>query len=113
MDSYNGLPCLQISQSLDKYIKVQSFGAVEVEFIPMRRCLLLWGQCFIVGILQTDAGLGPRSYQHGWVWKCTTITRITTQGRFSDLTISMATDVLPDPELPAIPIILRSSHGGE
>lgn len=27
----------------------------------MRRCLLLWGQCFIVGILQTDAGLGTRS----------------------------------------------------
>jgi hypothetical protein len=42
-----------------------------------------------------------------------TITRMTTQGRFRDLTISMATDVLPDPELPAIPMILRSCHGGE
>lgn len=42
-----------------------------------------------------------------------TITRMTTQGRFRDLTISIATDVLPEPELPAIPMILRSSHGGE
>jgi hypothetical protein len=25
----------------------------------------------------------------------------------------MATEVLPEPELPAIPMILKSSHGGE
>lgn len=42
-----------------------------------------------------------------------TISRITTHGRFKDLTISMATDVLPEPELPAIPMILKSAHGGE
>lgn len=41
-----------------------------------------------------------------------TITRITTHGRFKDLMISMATEVLPDPELPAMPMILRSAHGG-
>jgi hypothetical protein len=41
-----------------------------------------------------------------------TITRITTQGRFKDLTISMATEVLPEPELPAIPMMLKSCHGG-
>jgi hypothetical protein len=46
-------------------------------------------------------------------WVLGTITRITTHGRFKDLTISIATDVLPDPELPAIPIILKSAHGGE
>jgi hypothetical protein len=46
-------------------------------------------------------------------WVLSTITRITTHGRFNDLTISMATDVLPEPELPAIPIILKSAHGGE
>lgn len=42
-----------------------------------------------------------------------TITRITTQGRFNDLTISIATEVLPEPELPAMPIMLKSCHGGE
>lgn len=42
-----------------------------------------------------------------------TITRMTTQGRFNDLTISMATDVFPEPELPAMPMMLRSAHGGE
>lgn len=41
------------------------------------------------------------------------MTKITTQGRFSDLTISAATEVLPDPELPAMPMMLRSCHGGE
>jgi hypothetical protein len=38
---------------------------------------------------------------------------MTTQGKFKDLTISIATEVFPEPELPAIPIILKSAHGGE
>ena len=38
---------------------------------------------------------------------------MTTQGKFSDLTICIATEVLPEPEEPAIPIMLRSAHGGE
>jgi hypothetical protein len=42
-----------------------------------------------------------------------TITRITTQGKFKDLTISIATEVFPEPELPAMPIMLKSAHGGE
>lgn len=42
-----------------------------------------------------------------------TITRITTHGKFKDLTISIATELLPEPELPAIPIMLKSCHGGE
>jgi len=36
-----------------------------------------------------------------------------THGRFNDLTISIATEVLPEPELPAIPMIVKSAHGGE
>lgn len=42
-----------------------------------------------------------------------TITRITTHGKFKDFTISIATDVFPEPELPAMPIMLKSAHGGE
>jgi hypothetical protein len=36
-----------------------------------------------------------------------------TQGKSKDCTISTAKDVLPDPELPATPMMLMSAHGGE
>lgn len=39
--------------------------------------------------------------------------RMTTHGRFKAATIARARDVFPDPELPAMPIILVSAHGGE
>jgi hypothetical protein len=42
-----------------------------------------------------------------------TIDRITTHGRFRAETIAWDKVDLPDPELPAIPIILTSAHGGE
>lgn len=42
-----------------------------------------------------------------------TIDSITTQGKLSEETISRAKDVFPEPELPAIPIMLVSAHGGE
>lgn len=41
------------------------------------------------------------------------MTSINAPGKFKELTISMATDDLPDPELPAIPIMLISGHGGQ
>lgn len=41
------------------------------------------------------------------------IESMTTHGKFSDETISRAKDVFPDPELPAMPIIFVSVHGGE
>ena len=41
------------------------------------------------------------------------IERMTTHGRFRDDTISRASDVLPEPELPATAIMLVSAHGGE
>ena len=39
--------------------------------------------------------------------------KITTHGRFKDATISTAREVLPEPELPATPIILVFAQGGE
>ena len=42
-----------------------------------------------------------------------TIERITTQGRLSFLTIACDNVDLPDPELPATPMMLTSAHGGE
>lgn len=42
-----------------------------------------------------------------------TIDKMTTHGRFREDTISTASDVLPDPEPPAMPMMLVSAHGGE
>lgn len=39
--------------------------------------------------------------------------KITTQGRFSFLTIAWDKVDLPEPELPATPIMLTSAQGGE
>ncbi|TPX26341.1 hypothetical protein DIZ76_011803 [Coccidioides immitis] len=41
------------------------------------------------------------------------MTSMTAPGRFRDLMISAATDDFPDPELPAMPMMLMSSHGRE
>ena len=45
--------------------------------------------------------------------KRSTMERITTHGRFKELIISIATDVLPEPEPPATPMMLMSAQGGE
>jgi hypothetical protein len=42
-----------------------------------------------------------------------TIDKITTQGRFNLETMAWDSVDLPDPELPAIPMMLTSAHGGE
>lgn len=49
------------------------------------------------------------------VWRipCLTIESMTTHGKFKEDTISKAKDVLPEPELPATPMMLVSVHGGK
>lgn len=42
-----------------------------------------------------------------------TIDKMAIQGRFSELTILLAKVDLPEPELPAMPIMLVSAQGGE
>lgn len=42
-----------------------------------------------------------------------TIERMTTHGRLSFLTIASEMLDLPEPELPATPMMLKSAHGGE
>ena len=42
-----------------------------------------------------------------------TIDKITTQGKFKADTMATAKEVLPEPELPATPIMLVFAHGGE
>jgi len=41
-----------------------------------------------------------------------TIERMMTHGRLRDFTISTAREVLPEPLLPATPMMLMSCHGG-
>jgi hypothetical protein len=41
-----------------------------------------------------------------------TMERMTTHGRFSLLTMACERVDFPDPELPAMPIMLTSAHGG-
>ena len=47
----------------------------------------------------------------GVYWR--TIDMMTTHGRFILATIARASDVFPEPELPATPMILAFPHGGE
>jgi hypothetical protein len=42
-----------------------------------------------------------------------TMDKMTTHGKLRDATIARANEVFPDPELPAIPIMLVFAHGGE
>ena len=42
-----------------------------------------------------------------------TIDKMATQGKFNELTIFWANVDLPEPELPAMPIMLVSAQGGE
>ncbi len=44
--------------------------------------------------------------------KSHTVERITTHGRSREARIASATDVFPDPELPAMPMMLISAQGG-
>lgn len=41
-----------------------------------------------------------------------TIDKMTTHGRFSVLTMACDKVDFPDPELPAMPMMLKSAHGG-
>jgi hypothetical protein len=42
-----------------------------------------------------------------------TMDKMTTHGKLRDATMARAKEVLPDPELPAIPMIDVFAHGGE
>lgn len=108
----SSLPLLQVAEGINEKVKINGLRTVKVIFICMRFGVFLGSQSLVERIL-ADCMLGPAHAVKQHVFETRTITRITTQGRFSDLTISMATEVLPDPELPAMPMMLRSCHGGE
>lgn len=106
----HALPFLEVLEGVHQKIKVNRCRAVEIILIGMSLAVFLGGQCFIERVLHPAT---VRSFPAKSLILSRTMTRITTQGRFNDLTISMATEVLPEPELPAMPMMLRSCHGGE
>lgn len=108
------LPLLQVLESRYQKVKIKRLWAVKVIIICMGLAVFLGSQGLVERILL--GALDVRSSHNDPKTRqaiLRTMTRITTQGRFSDLTISMATEVLPEPELPAIPMMLKSCHGGE
>ena len=97
----------QVFEFLNQQVKVYGAGDVKVIFIFKRKFELFLVQRFIERVLREKSGKSSRT-------ECMqTIDRITTHGRSSEETISTARDVLPEPELPAIPMMLVSVHGGE
>ena len=70
--------------------------------------MLFRGQDLVEGVLK----LNEKRCQ-----KCdgilSTIDKMATQGKFNELTILWANVDLPEPELPAMPIMLVSAQGGE
>ncbi len=70
--------------------------------------MLFRGQDFVEGVLR-----GFNEVELYYNESPFTMARIATQGKFSELTILWAKVDLPEPELPAMPIMLVSAQGGE
>jgi hypothetical protein len=92
-------------------IEVDGLGRIEVVFIPKCYFRLLWGQRLIERVLLMD-----RLLVLGHVTilpiRRPTIDKMTTHGKFREATIAIASEVFPEPELPATPIMLAFPHGG-
>lgn len=110
------IPGLQVLKTFHELIKVNGLGRVEVvlveESLPGRLCIqtlierVLDKYTIYVSSPYALLARLPASAQR-------TIDRMTTHGRFSLLTMALDRVLLPEPELPAMPIRETSAHGGE
>lgn len=119
------LPCLDITELVDKDVKVDRFWRIEVVIIVESTLGLLRCQRLVEGVLIAVSGVHVTFDWLGagaCIVHCAsalspsgrlTIDMIVTQGRFRLLMMAIANDVLPDPELPATPMMLALPHGGE
>lgn len=89
---------------------MEYLGRVKVVLIGKSQPRLLRGQGFVEGVLAiTQMSTAPSRELY-----CeSTMERITTHGKFSFLTMAWESVDLPEPELPATPMMLTSAHGGE
>lgn len=99
---------------------------IKVVLIEESHLGLFWGQWLVVRILTEQALVwhlllsldpvrivaGPALFLFCRHSRLRTMDKMTTQGRFSLLTMACDRVDLPDPELPATPIMLKSAHGG-
>ena len=102
------VPSFEITQAVYQNIKIDRVRGVEV--ILVAECFARWFfvQGFVERILRRSQHWGlPYARQSR------TIERMTTQGRLNLETIAWDNVDLPDPEDPAIPMMLTSAHGGE
>lgn len=104
------IPGFQVFKLLSQNVKINRGGRVQIVFVLVSQSLLFGSQDSIEGILVSSTPSMSRRLAKGAL---TTIDRMTTQGRFKEEMISRAKEVFPEPELPAMPIMLVSVHGGE
>lgn len=105
------LAILNVFQPVHENVEVYSVWRIKVELVTKRCRRLLRCKRFVERILH--------AVFLSWLGHVTQFTRlertmdkITTQGKLSEATIAIAKDVLPEPELPATPMILALPHGG-
>jgi len=104
------LPILDVLQSFYQDIEINGLGRVEIKLIPKGSRRLFWCERLVERVLR--ALLLSRVHVTGLTLAKPTIESMTTHGKFRDATMAMAKDVLPDPELPATPMMLALPQGG-
>jgi hypothetical protein len=92
-------------------VEVDGLRRIEVIFVPECYFRLLWSQWFVERILLID-WLLVLGHVTTLSIRRPTIDRMTTHGKFREATIAIASEVFPEPELPATPMMLAFPHGG-
>ena len=102
---------LDVLQSVNEDVEVYSVWRIKIELVTKRCRRLFWRERFVERILHA-VFLSWLGHVTQFTRLERTIDKMTTQGKFNEATIAIARDVLPEPELPATPMILALPHGG-
>ena len=105
------LAILDVLQSVNEDVEVYSVWGIKIELVTKRCRRLLWRERFVERILHA-VFLSWLGHVTQFTRLERTIDKMTTQGKFNEATIAIARDVLPEPELPATPMMLALPHGG-
>ena len=102
----------EISQTFYQKIEINGVGRVEVILVLHGHYVLLWRRDFVERVLSCSFS----EFRGMAVWKEGvefTMDKMTTHGTFKEETISTANEVFPEPEPPAMPMMLVLAQGGE
>lgn len=101
-------PLLDVSQFVDEDIKVDGGRSIEIVLVQERNARLLGIEWLVERVLLRSQS------RHYAICSCShTMDSMTTHGRLSCESIACANELFPDPELPAMPMMLVLAHGGE